>query len=389
MAGMIITSTSPLPKKTLPGSPTGVATPQDGCAGSAEATPAWASLHKLRHLPSELSQRLDGLFERSRLSANPVVASLEPVIRSARYVKLDLEALKKQAAMLTPDQLKPANWKYPQYIDEDSRDTINFFMLANSINFLFFNPENGDKYKTTFNGKEFTGADGMIACLKRAMQEGVPLLGADFLANVTREEMAHIFRGNFELPLLDDRLAIFHEVGQVLKEKYQGSFANLTEAAHGRAFDGGNGVVERLTTDFPSFRDTSPEGHVYNKRAQLAVGMLHSRMEGTGLFSCPDVGELTVFADYQLPRGLRNMGVLRYEPALAEKVDNGQPIEKNSAMEQEMRAFTIVAAELLREELKKRPEHAALDARGLDSYLWMQARQDKNSKPHVTVTTAY
>jgi hypothetical protein len=83
------------------------------------------------------------------------------------------------------------------------------------------------------------------------------------------------------------------------------------------------------------------------------------------------------------------MGILEYDEHLAGKVDNGQQISKDSRMEQEMRAWTIVAAELLREELHKRPEHAGLDARGLDSFLWMQARQDKNSKPHITVTTAY
>ncbi|MBN9415219.1 MAG: queuosine salvage family protein [Candidatus Eremiobacteraeota bacterium] len=361
----------------------------DGLAGSTEATPAWADLGKLQYRPSELNGRLDALFARAARSANPVVASLEPVIRNAKFVKMDLEALKKQASQLTPEQLKPANWKFPHYIEEDSQRTMDFFMVANSINFLFFDPDSGEKYKTEFNGKEYTGADGMIAGLKRAMQEGVPVLDAAFLANVSREEMAHIFRGNFELPLLDERLAIFHEVGTVLQEKYQGHFSNLVEQSGGRAFDGGNGIVERLTQDFPSFRDTSPEGHVYNKRAQLAVGMLHSRLEDSGLFQCPDVGELTVFADYQLPRGLRNMGILQYDSQLAEKVDQGQKIPRDSQMEQEMRAFTIVAAELLREELHKNPEHAALDSRGLDSFLWLQARQDKNSKPHVTVTTAY
>lgn len=361
----------------------------DRLGGSTEAAPAWADLHKLQYRPSELNTRLDALFTRAVDSPNPVLASLEPVIRNAKFVKMDLEALKKQAGQLTPEQLEPANWKFPHYIEEDSRRTMDFFMVANSINFLFFDPDSGDKYKTEFNGKEYTGADAMIAGLKRAMQEGVPILEAGFLAKVDRQQMAHIFRGNFELPLLDERMAIFHEVGTVLQEKYQGSFANLVEQSGGRAFADGNGIVERLTQDFPSFRDTSPEGHVYNKRAQLAVGMLHSRLEGSGLFHCPDVGELTVFADYQLPRGLRNMGILHYDSELAGKVDQGQKIPRDSQMEQEMRAFTIVAAELLREELQKRPEHAALDARGLDSYLWLQARQDKNSKPHVTVTTAY
>lgn len=361
----------------------------DGFAGSTEPAPPWAELHKLQNRPSELSTRLNSIFARAATSPNPVISSLEPVIRNAQYVKLDLEKLKVRAGELTPEQLAPANWKFPHYIDEDSRRTIDFFMVANSINFLFFDPQSGDKYKTTFNGKEYSGADAMIAGIKRALQEGVPLLDADFLANVNRDQMAHLFRGNFELPLLDERTAIFREIGTVLKEKYSGGFANLVEAAGGKAFDGGNGMVERLTRDFPSFRDTSPEGHVFNKRAQLAVGMLHSRLEGTGIFHCPDVGELTVFADYQLPRGLRAMGVLHYEPELASKVDSGQPIERDSQMEQELRAFTIVGSELLREELKKRPEHAALDARGLDSYLWLAARQDKNSRPHVTVTTAY
>jgi hypothetical protein len=365
---------------------------QSGCdtlAGSTPAAPAWANLHRLQHRPSELNARLDALFTRAKTSPNPVLASLEPVIRNAKHVKLDLHELKQRAAELTPEQLAPANWKFPHYIDEDSRKTVDFFMVANAINFLFFNPDDGDKYKTEFNGKEYTGADAMIAGIKRAMQEGTPILEADFLANVSREQMAHIFRGNFELPLLDERTAIFNEIGTVLEEKYNGSFANLTAAANGKAFDNGNGIVERLTQDFPSYRDTSPEGHVYNKRAQLAVGMLHSRLQGTGIFSCPDAADLTVFADYQLPRGLRNMGILEYDEHLAGKVDNGQQISKDSRMEQEMRAWTIVAAELLREELHKRPEHAGLDARGLDSFLWMQARQDKNSKPHITVTTAY
>lgn len=181
----------------------------DGFAGSTEPAPPWAELHKLQNRPSELSTRLNSIFARAATSPNPVISSLEPVIRNAQYVKLDLEKLKVRAGELTPEQLAPANWKFPHYIDEDSRRTIDFFMVANSINFLFFDPQSGDKYKTTFNGKEYSGADAMIAGIKRALQEGVPLLDADFLANVNRDQMAHLFRGNFELPLLDERTAIF------------------------------------------------------------------------------------------------------------------------------------------------------------------------------------
>jgi len=359
----------------------------DGRGASCEEAPAFAQLHKLRYPGETLASRLDGLWARAQASPNPVVASLRSTIENAQYVSMDLDAIKKSARDLTPAQLQPADWRFPHYIDEDSPKTIDFFMLSNSINFLFFDPNTMEKFKTEFEGKEYTGSEGMIACIKRAMKEGVPILDASFLSKVTPEQMAHIFRGNIELPLLQERTDIFHEVGQTLLEKYDGSFANLAQG--GKAFDGGHGIVERLTRDFPSFRDGAPGEPIFNKRAQLAVGMLHSRLQGTGVFSCPDVDQLTVFADYQLPRGLRNMGVLKYGSELAERVDNSRPIERDSQMEKEVRAFTIVASELLREELTKRPELGNLDARGLDSYLWSMARTDKNSKPHVTVTTAY
>lgn len=359
------------------------AAPKDGYVGSTSA--AEEPSPRLR-APSTL----DALFLQAASSPNPVLASLESTIRNAKHVSLDMEALKKQARTLKPEQLTPANWTFPPYMPQNDGKTVDFFMLMNTINFLFFDPQTMEKYKVSFGEKEFTGADAMVACLHRAVAEGRPILEADYLANISKDDMAAIFQGNFELPLLEERRQIFHEIGSVLKEKYGGSFRNLASAGNHRAFDNGNGIVERLTRDFPSFRDGGGEGEpIFNKRAQLAVGMLASRLEGTGQFECPDVDQLTVFADYQLPRGLRAMGVLKYDDQLSARVDNGQPIEKGSQMEKEVRAFTIVAARLLQDELKKRPGFETLDARGLDSFLWSTARKDKGSKPHVTVTTAY
>lgn len=337
---------------------------------------------------SSPTPELDSLFAAAKHSPNPVISSLEPVVRGAEHIKMDLNRLKEVAAEIPAEKVKPADWTFPPYKPENNDKTVDFFMLMNTINFLFFNPENGEKYKVQVGDKEFTGADGMVASLNRALDEGKPVLDANYLAHISKEDMAHIFRGNMELPLLEERRQIFHEVGRVLNEKYDGSFKNLVSAAGGRAFDHGNGMVERLTRDFPSFRDQEGEA-VFNKRAQLAVGMLTSRLAGTGQFDTPDVDQLTVFADYQLPRGLRAMGILQYDDALADKVDNGKPIEKGSQMEKEIRAHTIVAAQLLINEMKKRPGFEKLDARGLDSYLWSTARKDKNSRPHVTVTTAY
>lgn len=356
-------------------------------AGSDLAPP---NLSQMRSLVkgSSVKAALDELFASAKHSPNPVLSSLEPVVRSSQHITLDLGKLREVASDIPAEKVKPVNWTFPPYKPENDDKTVDFFMLMNGINFLFFDPQTMEKYQVQVGDKVFTGADGMVASLNRALDEGKPMLDAEYLATISKEDMAHIFRGNIELPLLEERRQIFHEIGEVLQEKYGGSFRNLVSEAGGRAFDEGNGMVERLTRDFPSFRDEEG-GAIYNKRAQLAVGMLASRLAGTGQFDTPDVDQLTVFADYQLPRGLRAMGVLQYDEALAERVDNGKPIEKGSQMEQELRAYTIVASELLMQEMKNRPGFEELDARGLDAYLWSTARKDKNSKPHITITTAY
>jgi len=341
-----------------------------------------------RAVASSAEAQLDELFASARQSPNPVLSSLEPTIRESKHISMDMEKLREAAATIPAEKVQPADWTFPPYKPGNDEKTVDFFMLMNSINFLFFDPQTMEKYKVQVKDKEFTGADGMVASLNRALDEGKPMLDAEYLASISKEDMAHIFRGNIELPLLEERRQIFHEVGRVLQDKYDGSFSNMVKASGGKAFDEGNGMVERLTRDFPSFRDEA-DGAVFNKRAQLAVGMLTSRLAGTGEFDTPDVDQLTVFADYQLPRGLRAMGVLNYGDELAERVDNGRPIEKGSQMEKELRAYTIVASELLMKEMRKRPGFKKLDARGLDSYLWSTARKDKNSKPHITITTAY
>lgn len=349
--------------------------------------PNLAQMRRLVAGPSQTPE-LDTLFAQAQSSPNPVLSSLESVVREAKHIKVDFGRLKQVAQEIPADKVTPADWTFPPYKPENDDSTVDFFMLMNSINFLFFDPATMEKYQVKVGDKEFTGADGMVASLNRAIDEGKPMLNADYLSTISKEDMAHIFRGNIELPLLEERRQIFHEVGRVLNEKYDGSFRNLVSAADGRAFNDGNGIVERLTRDFPSFQDSEGEA-VFNKRAQLAVGMLASRLAGTGTFDAPDVDQLTVFADYQLPRGLRAMGILKYDEELAAKVDSGTPIEKGSVMEKELRAQTIVASQLLINEMKKRPGLEKLDARGLDSFLWSTARKDKNSKPHVTITTAY
>lgn len=50
-----------------------------------------------------------------------------------------------------------------------------------------------------------------------------------YYAKMTRSELEYIFRsddGETNIPLIDERLRILHEVGDILLKKYQGIYSN-------------------------------------------------------------------------------------------------------------------------------------------------------------------
>lgn len=100
------------------------------------------------------------------------------------------------------------------------------------------------------------------------------------------------------------------------------------------------------------------------------------------------IEKLAACADYILPMVLRHYGVLVYGQDLAEKVDNGVQIQKGSNEEIEIRANTISAVELLREEIRDR--FPGITSMELNDYLWLaRTGLPEGVKHHLTRTTAY
>ena len=118
----------------------------------------------------------------------------------------------------------------------------------------------------------------------------------------------------------------------------------------------------------------------YLKKAQLAL------MEIAGY--CAEIGipvdcsELTLCADYQLPRVLRAMGILEYAPEFAAKVDSQRLIEKDSEEERAIRAATVLAGDLLSSVL-------GAPAAAIDNFLWTHRALAGNTRFHLTMTTNY
>jgi len=319
---------------------------------------------------------------------NPVLETTRFLIEEPRYIEIDMEKIKEIAEKYSKENLIVPKWDAPVFPEERNQETIDFFMTGNSVNFCYNNK--GVKYSTNYKDYEWKGAFGMWASFKKAVENRIPILDGKFLREITEEKVEKIFRGNSPMPMIKERTEILREVEKVLCEKYDGHFHNLAKESRGRLFKEGDGIVERLAEDFCSFDDSAEyEGNfvVFNKRAQLAPGMLIGKFENKGLFKVKDVDELTVFADYSLPASLRDLGILRYEKSLVDKIDKKIKIRSNSLEELEIRASTIHASKMLQDEINKKKSQK-INALHIDYKLWMEQR-NKNLPQHFTMTTNY
>src|SRR3989344_5282988 len=331
---------------------------------------------------------------------NPVLRTVERVVEDSTLVSINYNKLKALARRYYRENLELPKWDAPVFPNYATDETIDFLMTGCAINFQYMDFQTKARYKTEYNSIPFTGAFGMWADLKRAVEEGVTVLDGKYLAHVKYHELYEkVFKGRPEIPMLETRTIVLREVGEVLVEKYGGHFHNLyrqleEKRSQVRIFDNGNGFIERVTTDFRNFRDTGKHGNrkvIFNKKAQLATAMVYEKFLAFGkeLFPAEDTEYMTVFANYELPKIFNMEGVLIYDPGLANKIENGIVITYGKREEVEIRANTIWAAKILQDEITKlRHEKNKVNALHVDYKLWMEGRKYKEKLHHFTPTDA-
>jgi hypothetical protein len=322
---------------------------------------------------------------------NPVYRSIEPVLLDATSVGIDVDKVNTFAQGIAKQGLETPTWDAPVFPKEDTRETLDFFMVGNVINFAFTDFATHQKWETHYQGKTWNGAFGMWAALKRAVDEQIPILDGEYLKTLSREDAVKIFAGNMEIPLLEKRVELLNNAGKVLSGRYKGRFSTfLDHCAPALHTPSKQGIVDKLTKEFACYQDSEMyDGKevVFNKRAQLAPCMLASRFTNDDLFHVQDINEVTVFADYNLPRALHGLGILKYAPELERKVLGRELIAKGSEEEVELRAFTIATSKMILS-VANRYCNTPLTCVQLDYKLFSVGR--KMQEPHhLTMTTAY
>lgn len=115
----------------------------------------------------------------------------------------------------------------------------------------------------------------------------------------------------------------------------------------------------------------------YCKKIQLSLYEISDELKDL-IIKC----DITVAADYQLPKVLEGLGVLSYNYELKSKIDNKELINEDSPEELAIRAATILACDLIKDKLN-------ISTQLLDRYLWLIRNDFKQNNFHLTKTKKY
>ena len=349
------------------------------------------------------------------------IRTIAPLLHS--NCSINQGRLRKVAREFAKKEYRIAPWGGPffPHFPEDHKTFVEFMGVGNAINFCFSNPATGEKAGEKFeieNPHEdpekptVSGSIAMWACLKRALDAGVPILDPQFLADLTITDVKHIFRtsSNYpSLPMLQERLANLRNVGETLlsAETPFSSFNELVQQSGAEAphafTENGRGIVQRLLRHFSSYQDTReiPKGSAtpamtatFAKRAQLFALMYQGRALSfeDGLVPLADPETIGPIADYQIPKTLRSLGILVYGYALANLVDKERTLAEGSPMEIGIRVNTVQAVASLLERINKLRSlwgKELITMIELDFVLWDTGRKETKAKHHLTLTTAY
>lgn len=310
-----------------------------------------------------------------------IIDNIKVVVKNSKNVKIEYKKLKEFAKQLKSKEFKHWLEESPFDISKlNSYQRLHFLLVLNSISFCYWSV-NKEKWTVKYKGEEHGGAKGMILCLKRAIEEGIPILNAYYLKDIKEKDLEYILRGNIQIPLFKERLKILRELGRVLVEKYNGNFENFIESSELKV----HVMLDKLITNFSYFNDTSyylNKKIYFNKRAQLLLSDIHNNHT-----ILKDPYNLTACADYKLPQVFRHLGIFRYSKELEEKINRKIPLEKDSQEEIEIRANTIwVVYEL--------SKITGIEQRKINDYLWLMAQDislklEKKTKYHRVKTINY
>lgn len=317
-----------------------------------------------------------------------ILHTTKEVVEKARSVEINETKIK--------NLIKPVKDRINKGLDQasasagslkDFKKDSQLILVEDSVNFCFWAEKGREKWQVEYpKGNIVAGGwFGLEACFKRSLVKDHSILSAEYLDGMDLNDIKKFFKSSngIEIPLIAERFNNLKEVGRILLTEYEGQFANLLEESNFDAIK----IVKNIAENFDSFKDVSEyEGKKIHflKRAQIVANDVNLVFKRINKKDIKNIKDLTAFADYKLPQMLRMFGVLVYSNELANKIDNFILIPKGSTNEVEIRAGTVWAIELIRQNIPQ------LSSSQIDNALWLISQDvHKGAKPYHRTYTIY
>ncbi|KAI5795540.1 hypothetical protein EDC01DRAFT_717015 [Geopyxis carbonaria] len=309
-------------------------------------------------------------------NAIDVALSREHIIQAARNIYKSMQEKSYSTETWAEHELHPKT---------KDKSTVDFLFTMDLLNFSFWSAlDDEHRFCVEYKGKRWTGYWSLVALLQRALDEGIPITCPYFWVDAdtcTDDLLKHVFRSSTaeEIPLLEERIDCLREAGEVLCERYDGSFANMIEECDRSA----SALVVAVANEFDCFRDE----HVFErktvnfyKRAQILVADVWACFNGTSYGEFDDIDDLTMFADYRVPVTLSSMNCLLYAPKLDAHIRSLAPIPSGSSWELQLRGASIWCVEMIRRRIQKENPGCGINAVLIDFYLYDTAKEMEANK---------
>ena len=266
-----------------------------------------------------------------------------------------------------------------------NQETIDWIFLVDTLNFSFWPDEGSEKFGVKdHNGKLQTGYWSLCASINRALNVGIPITSAEFMSNITLEQLETIFRSDTggKIPLLKERLDAINNAGKVLLEKFSGSFKTCIMKAEKDV----NKLLDIIVDNFESYRDICTYNNKtvsFLKRAQILIADIWTCFNGSGLGEFHNINELTMFADYRVPQALVALNALQYSDKLRMILKSKRAISSGDTIECEIRGMSIYACDLIQQSVHDLAilEGVSINVNAVivDYFLWQWARDNRST----------
>ncbi|XP_075217034.1 queuosine 5'-phosphate N-glycosylase/hydrolase-like isoform X1 [Lycorma delicatula] len=269
---------------------------------------------------------------------------------------------------------------------------INWIFVVDTLNFCFWAAKRNSWWEITHEGNKYSGYFGLCAAINKAIKGGIDMTDPKVYSQLELKDLEEILQGDdssVKLQLMKERLDSLHQVGNVLLEKYEGSFVNCIKNSKNSA----QSLLNTVVSEFSCFRDESiykGKKVSFYKRAQILVSDIWGFCQGKGLGEFHDIDTITMFADYRVPQVLVHFGVLKYSPELHKLLKSEVLLESGCEEELEIRGCSIEAVERVKnrvlqllEKSKSESNNILCNSILIDNYLWEYRRHKNYELEHI------